>query len=120
VLLTDIHPHWFYDRGDGVKPSVGRQVIPLLNPDIVKGKGRPKGALGKKKKLIHVVPGPGVDAMMDRTEAIAALSRPKTGPGSRGGKIPGRGQGRGRGRGRGRGMIPAGPSHQSGAGIKGT
>jgi hypothetical protein len=95
-------------------------VIPLLNPDIVKGKGRPKGALGKKRKLIHVVPGPGVDAIIDRAEAIAELSRPKTGPGSRGGRIPGRGRGRGRGRGKGRGMIPIGLSHQSGAGVEGT
>jgi hypothetical protein len=33
-----------------VEPPVGCQVIVLLNPDIVKGKGRSKGALGKKKK----------------------------------------------------------------------
>lgn len=115
VLLSDIHPHWYYDRRDGIEPTVGRQVIPLLNPDVVKGKGRPKGALGKKQQ-IHVVPGPGVDVMMDRTEAIAELMRPKTGPSSRGSRIPGRG----RGRGRGRGMIPAGPSHQSGVGVEGT
>jgi hypothetical protein len=74
--------------------------------------------LTKEKKLIYVVLGPGVDAIMDHIEAIAALLRPKTGPGSRGGRIPGRG--RGRGRGRGKGMILAGPSHQSGAGIEGT
>lgn len=87
MLLSDIHPHWLYDHGDGVELPAGRQVIPLLNPDIVKGKGRPKGALSKKKKLIHVVSGPGIDAIIDRTEAIAALlSRPKTGPGSRGGR----------------------------------
>jgi hypothetical protein len=51
VLLSDIHPHWFYDRGDGVELPIGRQVIPLLNPDVVKGKGRPKGALGGKNVL---------------------------------------------------------------------
>jgi hypothetical protein len=91
VLLSDIYPHWFYDRGDSIEPPIGRQVIPLLNPDIVKGKGRLKSALGKKKKLIHIVLGPGVDAIMNRTEAITALLRPKTGPGSRRGRILGRG-----------------------------
>jgi hypothetical protein len=80
-----------------------------LNPNIIKDKGRPKGALGKKKKLIHVVLGLGVDAIIDRTEAIVALLRPKTGLGSRRGRILGRGQGRGRGR--GRGIISTRPSH---------
>ena len=51
-FLTDIHVHWFYERGDGVEPVIGRQVITLLNLDIVKGKGRPKGAPGKRKKVM--------------------------------------------------------------------
>lgn len=33
-----------------VERPVECQVIALLNPDIVKGKGRSNGALGKKKK----------------------------------------------------------------------
>jgi len=34
VLLSDIHPYWLFDRGDGVELPVGRQVIPLLNLDV--------------------------------------------------------------------------------------
>jgi hypothetical protein len=59
VLLSDIHPHWYYDRGNA-HLAVGRQIIPLLNPDIVKGKGRPKGVLGRKNNTM--LPVPGVDA----------------------------------------------------------
>jgi hypothetical protein len=79
VLLSDIHPHWHYVRGTGVELPVGRQVIPLLNPDIIKGKGRPKGALGKKNTML---PGPGVDV----TTAIAKAMAPR----------PARGRGRGK------------------------
>jgi len=61
--------------------------------------------------------------MMDRTEAIAALLRPKTGLRSRRGRILSRGRDRSRSRdrsrGKGRGMILIGLSHQSGAGVKG-
>ena len=48
-------------------------MIPLLNPDVVKGKGRPKGALGKKNTAILVV-----------------VNKPVLAP-------PARGRGRGRG-----------------------
>jgi hypothetical protein len=91
VILSDIHPHWYYNRGDGVEPLVGRQVIPLLNPDVVNGKGRPKGALGKKNTAISVV-----------------VDKPVLAP-------PARGRGRGRGS-RGRG----GQSHKRGYGKTST
>jgi hypothetical protein len=74
VLLSDIHPHWHLVRRTGVELAIGRQVIPLLNPDIVKGKGRPKGALRKKNTIL---PGPGVEA----TTAVAMAPRPARGRG---------------------------------------
>ena len=64
ILPTDIHSHWFYNRGEGAELLVGHQVIPLLNLDVVKGKGRPKGAKGKKNSLLSgvtIVTGPGVE-----------------------------------------------------------
>lgn len=93
MLLSDIHPHWHYDRGTGIELAIGRQVIPLLNPDIVKGKGRPKGALGRKNTML---PGLGVNL----TAAVAKAMAPR----------PTRGRGRGRGRG----------SHTRGNGKSGT
>jgi hypothetical protein len=39
-----------------------------LNPDIVKNKERPKG--GKKKNMVLVVCGPGVEATMGRAESF--------------------------------------------------
>jgi hypothetical protein len=86
-----------YTRGwNGPSIPVGRQVIPLLNPDVIKGKGRPKGALGKKilGHNITVLPGPGVQATAELAEAM----RPR----------PPRGSGRGRG------------SHKRGHGKTGT
>jgi hypothetical protein len=46
LLLSDIDPHWWYDRGI-VTPQEARKI--LLDPLVVKGKGRPKGSKGKKK-----------------------------------------------------------------------
>jgi hypothetical protein len=50
VLLKDIHPFWWYDRTK-VNTTLGGQGLPaiVLDPAIVKGKGRSKGSLGKRK-----------------------------------------------------------------------
>lgn len=81
VLSSDIHAHWFYNREDGTEIPAGRQVIPLLNnPAVVKGKGRPKGALGKRKCFI--VPGPGPEVMAE----IATAMRGGRGRGGRWGR----------------------------------
>ena len=40
--LADINPHWRYDRGAEEQRHEGRRI--LLEPSIVKGKGRPKGS----------------------------------------------------------------------------
>jgi hypothetical protein len=48
ILLEDIHPHWYYIRPESctlVQPIISLP-LPILNPMLVKGKGRPKGALG--------------------------------------------------------------------------
>jgi hypothetical protein len=98
ILAEDIHAHWWYDRVNGAQPHVGRQLLPLLNPDIVKGKGRPKGAKGQRSTLptgVTLVTGLGVE----QTAAIAAAMHPKSMPGSqnamaRGGGSRGRGFGR--------------------------
>jgi hypothetical protein len=47
----------------GVEPHVGRHVMHLLNPDIVKDKD------GKKKNMVRVVRGPGVEATTGRLES---------------------------------------------------
>ena len=48
ILLEDIHPHWYYIRPESCTPAQPAIPLPLLilNPMRVKGKGRPKGALG--------------------------------------------------------------------------
>jgi hypothetical protein len=51
VLLEDIHPFWWYDRAKAsttLENQVQRAIV--LNPAVVKGKGRPKGSKGKRKK----------------------------------------------------------------------
>jgi hypothetical protein len=52
ILPEDIHPFWWYTRPEPSTSSAvevqARRVI--LNPAIVRGKGRPKGAKGKKSK----------------------------------------------------------------------
>ena len=47
IRLQDIDPHWWYDRVNQLVSQPQRRI--LLNPAMVKGKGRPKGAKGKKK-----------------------------------------------------------------------
>ena len=51
VLPEDIHPFWWYDRAKAsttLENQASRDVI--LDPAVVKGKGRPKGSKGKGKK----------------------------------------------------------------------
>lgn len=48
LSLADINPHWYYDRGV-VPPQNTRRI--LLDPLVVKGKGRPKGSKGKGKNM---------------------------------------------------------------------
>ena len=104
VLLTDIQAHWFYDRGDSVEIPAGRQVFPLLNPDVVKVRGRPKKALGQKSVLptgVTTAAGPGLAAMRGSSQR----------------------RGRARGKRRGRGFsssIPTGPSHEASYGASST
>jgi MULE transposase domain len=46
IYLEDIHPHWYFSR-----PELGLQAIshplPVLEPLVVQGRGRPHGALGR-------------------------------------------------------------------------
>ena len=54
IALADIDAHWYYDRQQAglPPPQVERRI--LLNPAVVKGKGRPKGAtasIGAKMKV---------------------------------------------------------------------
>jgi hypothetical protein len=47
LRLDDIHPHWHYSCPQPNSfPAQGPQGPLLLNPTVVKGKGKPKGALG--------------------------------------------------------------------------
>ena len=52
IRLEDIHPHWYYDHTISQQDSDQTQV---LEPLIIRGKGRPKGALGgsNKSKGVH-------------------------------------------------------------------
>lgn len=52
ILLEDIHPFWWYNRPDAsTSSSIATQVRPIiLNPAVVRGKGRPKGARNKAKR----------------------------------------------------------------------
>ncbi|KAI0993997.1 hypothetical protein K3495_g14186 [Podosphaera aphanis] len=44
IALADIDPHWYYQRR-GEQPQLERRI--LLEPSIIKGKGRPKGSKNK-------------------------------------------------------------------------
>jgi hypothetical protein len=52
VLPEDIHPFWWYNRPErGTSSEVAIQTERVvLSPAVVRGKGRPKGAKGKKSK----------------------------------------------------------------------
>jgi hypothetical protein len=56
ILLEDIHPFWWYRRLERGTPSaIATQTADVvLNPAVVCGKGRPKGAKGKKSKNYSV------------------------------------------------------------------
>ncbi|RFU27819.1 hypothetical protein B7463_g8517, partial [Scytalidium lignicola] len=49
VRIQDIHLHWLYYRS----PEITQEppLIQVLDPLVIRGKGRPKGALGQGKKL---------------------------------------------------------------------
>lgn len=51
VLPEDIHQFWWYDR-EMISTTLENRVLRaiVLDPAVVKGKGRPKGSKGKKKK----------------------------------------------------------------------
>jgi len=54
VLPKDIHQFWWYDRTKAsttLENQALRDVI--LEPAVVKGKGRPKGSKGKKGSSAH-------------------------------------------------------------------
>jgi hypothetical protein len=46
VHLKDIHAHWHYSRPE--PGTLSTPDLPILNPLVVKGKGRPRGALGTR------------------------------------------------------------------------
>ena len=51
VLPEDIHPFWWYDRAKAstaLENQVQQAIV--LDPVVVKGKGRPKGSKRRKKK----------------------------------------------------------------------
>lgn len=51
LSLTDIHPHWHYDRfSQGPVPHEQRRILLNPNPSDVRSKGRPKGAKPLKRK----------------------------------------------------------------------
>jgi hypothetical protein len=52
ILPEDIHPFWWYKRPEqGTTSEIAVQTAGVvLNPAVVRGKGRPKGAKGRKSK----------------------------------------------------------------------
>lgn len=50
IQLEDIHPHWYYNRPKTSTPLFTNIQQPLLNPQVIRGRGRPKWALGKGRK----------------------------------------------------------------------
>jgi hypothetical protein len=49
ILPEDIHAHWYYNRPEESTFASNLQM-PVLNPQVVRRRGRPKGALGKSGK----------------------------------------------------------------------
>jgi hypothetical protein len=45
IRIEDIHPHWHYDRPSTLDTEAQLAMV-VLNPLVIRGKGRPKGALG--------------------------------------------------------------------------
>jgi hypothetical protein len=52
VHLKDIHTHWYYSRPE--PGSLSMPALPVLNPLMVKGKGRPRGALGTGSRVAPI------------------------------------------------------------------
>jgi hypothetical protein len=50
ILPQDIHPFWWYDSTKAVSKTVLPILKPILEPVIVRGKGRPKGLKGISSK----------------------------------------------------------------------
>ena len=46
IYLEDIHPHWYFSRPEPGLALAISHPLPVLEPLIVQGKGRPRGALG--------------------------------------------------------------------------
>ena len=49
VHLEDIHVHWHYSRPE--PGPLSAPPLPVLNPLVVRGKGRPRGALGTRGRV---------------------------------------------------------------------
>jgi hypothetical protein len=60
LLFTDFYAHWYYDCLDENTLEIEHKQL-ILEPAIVKGKGRPKGAKGKAK-------GQGASSMIETTK----------------------------------------------------
>jgi hypothetical protein len=46
IYLEDIPPHWYFSRPEpGLVPAISHP-LPVLNPLVMQGRGRPRGALG--------------------------------------------------------------------------
>jgi hypothetical protein len=52
VHLEDIHAHWHFSRPEPGPLSM--PALPVLNPLVVKGKGRPHGALGTRSRVAPI------------------------------------------------------------------
>jgi hypothetical protein len=46
IQLEDIHPHWYFTREDEATSLELSRPLPVLNPLVIQGRGRPRGALG--------------------------------------------------------------------------
>jgi hypothetical protein len=45
IYLEDIHPHWYFSRPEPGLAAISHP-LPVLNPQVIQGRGRPRGALG--------------------------------------------------------------------------
>jgi hypothetical protein len=49
--LEGFHPHWFFDKPSASERPFLADIDLILDPEIVKAKGRPKGGVGKPKNI---------------------------------------------------------------------
>lgn len=49
IRPEDIHEHWYHDRPDRSTMPIQNIQGLMLHPEVVRGKGRPKGALGESR-----------------------------------------------------------------------